>query len=111
VKGLLRLDCCEGEFAVDDRNILGEDLSRLWDVYVEAAKRYEAAKRATDVAEAARDVACQACESAYRAWERACAEEVDYGRAVRQAALAFEASRDAVFLSESGIEPGSVLPS
>ena len=95
---------------VMDEIVSVEQLSQLWDDYAGAVKRYEAAKEATDVAEAARDTACQACESAYRAWEAACADEVRYGRSVRDAAVAFQAASDAAFLTECGIKPSSLLP-
>jgi hypothetical protein len=91
-------------------NSTSEQLARLWDEYVESARRYEEAKQATDAAEAARDAACQACERAHQAWEAACDEEVRYGQAVRQRAGAYRAASDSVFLSRSGIRPESVLP-
>jgi hypothetical protein len=71
--------------------------------------RYEAAKTATDAAAAARDAACEACEAACQAWEVACAEEVRYGQVLRQPALAYQAVSDAVFLTEIGIVPSSVV--
>jgi hypothetical protein len=86
-----------------------EQLARLRNHYRQAAMRYEAAKKVTDTAEAARDAACQACEAAHQAWEAACAEEVCHGQAVRQTALAYQAASDAVFLTEIGIVPSSVL--
>jgi hypothetical protein len=92
-----------------DHQATGEQLSGLRDQYRRAAVRYEAAKTATDAAAAARDAACEACEAACQAWEVACAEEVRYGQVLRQAALAYQAVSDAVFLTEIGIVPSSVL--
>jgi hypothetical protein len=86
-----------------------EQLSWLRDQYRQAAMRYEAAKTATDAATAARDAAGQACDAARQAWETACAEEVHQGQVLRQAALAYQAVSDAVFLAEIGVVPSSVL--
>ena len=88
-----------------------EHRAQLWEHYRQAVIRYEAAKKATDAADAARDRACQVCEVAHQVWEAACAEEVRYGQAVRQTALAYQAASDAVFLTEIGIVPSSVLAS
>lgn len=96
---------------VMDHQTTPERLARLWDHYTQAATRYEAAKKATDFAQAARDAACRACETAHQAWEAACDDEVRYGQVVRQRALAFQAASDAAFLSECGIQPDSVVPS
>jgi hypothetical protein len=74
-----------------------EHRARLWEHYRQAVTRYEAAKMVTDDAEAARDLACQACEAAHQAWEAACAEEVRHGQAVRQTALAYQAASDRRF--------------
>jgi hypothetical protein len=86
-----------------------EQRARLWEDYRQALARYEVAKKATDTAEAARDAACQACQAARQAWETACAEEVRYGRVVRQTARAYQAATDAAFLIEIGIMPSSLL--
>jgi hypothetical protein len=86
-----------------------EELSWLRDQYRQAAVRYEAAKNATDAAETARDAAGQACDAARQAWETACAEELHQGQVLRQAALAYQTASDAVFLTEIGIVPSSVL--
>ena len=88
-----------------------EHRARLWEHYRQALACYEAAKKATDAAEAARDTACEACQAAYQAWETACAEEVRYGRVVRQRAQAYQAATDAAFLIEIGIIPSSVVTS
>jgi hypothetical protein len=87
-----------------------EGLARLWDSYVEAARRYEVAKERTDAAETERDVAARACDEAYQAWEAACDDEVRYGEVVRQIALEYEAASDGVFLSRCGIQPDTVIP-
>jgi hypothetical protein len=94
-----------------DHQITPEHCAQLWEHYRQAVMRYEAAKKVTDAADAARDRACQACEAAHQAWEAACAEEVRYGQAVRQTALAYQATSDAAFLTEVGILPSSVLAS
>src|SRR5690242_19525594 len=92
-----------------DHQTTAEQLSWLRDQYRQAAMRYEAAKTATDAAAAARDGACEACEAACQTWEVACAEEVRCGQVLRQAALAYQTVSDAVFLTEIGIVPSSVL--
>jgi hypothetical protein len=90
-------------------NSTSEQLARLWDEYVEAARWYEAAKQATDIAQAVRDRACEACERAHEAWETACDEEVHYGEVMRQRAGEFRAALDAAFLTECGIQPDPQL--
>lgn len=69
---------------------------RLWDDYVQAAKRYELAKQAVDRAEAVCSTAHFACDVAY-------AEEVLSGSAVMRVSAALEAASDAAFLEEHGI--------
>lgn len=86
-----------------------EQRTRLWEHYQQALSRYEAAKKATDTAEVARDAASQAYQATYQAWETACAEEVRYGRVVRQTAQAYQAATDTAFLIEIGIMPSSLL--
>ena len=88
-----------------------EQRAQLWEHYRQALACYETAKKATDAAEAARDAASQACQATYQAWEIACAEEVRYGRVVRQRAQAYQAATDAAFLIEIGIMPSSLLTS
>ena len=88
-----------------------EHRARLWERYRQALAGYEAAKEATDRAEAARDAACEACQAAQQAWETACAEEVRLGQVVRQTAVAYQTATDAAFLIEIGIMPGSLLTS
>lgn len=85
--------------------------AQLWEHYRQALARYEAAKKATDTAEAARDKAGQAYQATYQAWETACAEEVRYGQVVRQTVQAYQAATDAAFLIEIGIMPSSLLTS
>jgi hypothetical protein len=92
-----------------DHQMAPEHRAQLWEHYRQAVLRYEAAKKATDAADAARDRACQACEAAHQAWEAACAEEVRSGQAVRKTALAYQTASDAVFLTEIGVVPSSVL--
>jgi hypothetical protein len=92
-----------------DHQPTAQQLSWLRDQYRQAAMRYEAAKTATDAATAARDAAGQACDAARQAWETACAQEVHQGQVLRQTALAYQAVSDAVFLTEIGIVPSSVL--
>ena len=92
-----------------DHHTNPEELAQLWAGYVEATKRYRAAKNATDAADAAREVACQACDTAHRAWEAACDDEVRYGQLLRQAAVAFQTASDAAFLTECGINPSSLV--
>ena len=88
-----------------------EQRAQLWEHYRQALVCYEAAKKATDTAEAARDAACQACQAAHEAWEAACAEEVQRGQALRQTAQAYQSATDAAFLIEIGIMPSSVVTS
>jgi len=94
-----------------DQPTTPEHRAQLWEHYRQAVVQYEVAKKATDAADAARERACQACEAAHQAWEAACAEEVRYGQAVRQTALAYQTASDAVFLTEIGIVPSSAFTS
>ena len=66
-----------------------EDISRLWDRYVQVSRKYKEACRATDAAQAA-------CEAAF-------AIEARRGREVVTASHAFQAATDAAFLNEIGI--------
>jgi hypothetical protein len=94
-----------------DHSTTPDHRAQLWQHYRQAVIRYEAAKRATDVADATREAACQACEAAHQAWEAACAEEVRHGQAVRRRALAYQTASDAAFLNEIGIVPSSAFTS
>ena len=93
-----------------DYQMTPEHCARLRDHYARAVTRYEAAKQATDAAQAAREAACQACAAARQAWETACAEEIHLGKAVRQTAVAYQVALDVAFLTGVGIVPNSVLP-
>ena len=94
-----------------DHQMTPKHRAQLWKHYRQAVSRYEAAKKTTDAADAAREAACPACEAAHQAWEAACDEEIRYGHAVWHTALAYQAASDAVFLTEIGILPSSVLAS
>ena len=81
-----------------DDTVSTEQLTRLWNRYLEVSQRYLMVKRATDVAEAECTAARNACEAAY-------ANEVQCGLAVQNAWQEFQAASDAVFLTEVGIAP------
>ena len=86
------------EVTTMDEMVSPELFGRLWDDYIQAAKRYQLAKHVVDQAEAAHRAAYASCEAAYT-------EEVTAGRAMMQASAALQAASDAAFLSQHGISP------
>ena len=89
-EGVGDVNCWEGTgFVSPNHTGSSEDISRLWDRYVQVSRKYKEACRATDAAQAA-------CEAAF-------AVEARWGREVVTASQAFAAASDAAFLNEVGI--------